>query len=123
MNEVAKADDFIRAAGLREVLVRDAVLSVADDLQSPTLRIADANWLPLGDNRSKAWLQLVEQSGAGWDLTLERRRSQAGEATVAVEIEQLPVASLVPALARDRRRTAFPLGDHAAGASGAGRRW
>ena len=56
------------------------------------------NWLPLGDNRSKAWLQLVEQSGAGWDLTLERRRSQAGEATVAVEIEELPLASLVPAL-------------------------
>ena len=98
VNEVAKADDFIRAAGLDEILVRDAVLSVADDADAPKLRIAEANWLPLGDNRSKTWLQLVEESGAAWDLTLERRRSRAGDATVVVEIEQLPVASLVPAL-------------------------
>jgi hypothetical protein len=99
--QIAAADDLMRGAGLQQVVVRDAALRVVshDGRNGPALRIAEANWSPLADLRSKAWLQIADSGGAGWDLTVERRRAQLGGGLVMIEIEDLPVEALAPNLA------------------------
>ena len=101
MKQVLGTDDVMRATGLSEVVVRDASLRILDraDKPGPALRISEANWLPLGIGRSKLWLQVVEPDGAGWDLTVERERGRLGSASVSVEIEDVPVATIAPELA------------------------
>ncbi len=101
MDEVVEADDLIRGAGLQEVLVRDATIGLDDAgaAATPALQIGEANWLPLSPDRSKAWVQIVEPNGAGWDLTLERRKTQAGNTVVNLEFEDVPSTALVPQLA------------------------
>lgn len=101
MDQVTEADTLIRGAGLHEVMVRDAAIHLDDrdghQAGSP-LRIAEANWLPLGVGRSKVWMQVVEKDGASWDLTLERRKLNNGEGSLTVEVEDTPLAALAPAL-------------------------
>ena len=101
MKQVLGTDDVMRATGLSEVVVRDASLRILDraDKPGPALRISEASWLPLGIGRSKVWLQVVEPDGAGWDLTVERERGRLGSASVTVEIEDVPVATIAPELA------------------------
>ena len=101
MKQVLGTDDVMRATGLSEVVVRDASLRILDraDKPGPALRISEASWLPLGIGRSKVWLQVVEPDGAGWDLTVERERGRLGSASVSVEIEDVPVATIAPELA------------------------
>lgn len=101
MDEVVEADDLIRDAGLQEVIVRDANIRLddAEATSAPTLAIGEANWLPLSPTRSKAWVQIVERGGTGWDLTLERRETQLGNTVVNLEFEDVPVSALAPRLA------------------------
>lgn len=99
MAQVAKADTIMRDAGLKEVAISDAAIHLNDNFSGPALTIADATWVPLGDARSKAWIQILEKSGHDWDLTVERRKTRGGDTTVTVEIEDLPVTSLAPQLA------------------------
>jgi hypothetical protein len=99
MAQVIKADTIMRDAGLKEVAIKDSSVHLDDSFTGPSLTIADATWSPLGDTRSKAWIQILEKSGHDWDLTIERRKTRTGETTVTVEIEDLPVTSLVPQLA------------------------
>jgi hypothetical protein len=103
MDQVTEADILIRGAGLKEVIVRDASIHMDGEAAgiAPRLRIGEANWLPLSPNRSKAWLQIVDKNGTGWDLTLERRETQFGNTAVTLEFEDVPVAALAPALATD----------------------
>ena len=98
MEQVIKADTIMRDAGLKEVAITDASIHFDDQFAGPSLAIANASWLPLGDTRSKAWIQILEKSGHDWDLTVERRKTRSGDATVSVEIQDLPVTSLVPQL-------------------------
>lgn len=100
MDRVLQADDVMRDAGLRNITVRDATLHFSQ-LSSPgaaATQISEATWSPLAPGRSKAWLQIIASSGEGWDLTLERRQSQAGRALV-VELEEMPITSIAPGLA------------------------
>ncbi len=103
VDQVVGADNLMRDAGLREVVVREASVRVGTEAESesdsPKIMIGEANWLPLSPNRSKAWLQVVEAGSAGWDLTVERRQTQSGNAVVTLEFEDVPVATLAPALA------------------------
>ncbi|MGH6926302.1 MAG: DUF3971 domain-containing protein [Propylenella sp.] len=103
MDQVIEADILMRDAGLKEVIVRDASIRMGGQAGgiAPRLRIGEANWLPLSPNRSKAWMQIVDKSGTGWDLTLERRETQFGNIAVTLEFEDVPVAALAPELARD----------------------
>ena len=71
------------------------------DVPGRRCRIAEANWRPFGPGRSKAWVQVVEAGGEGWDLTVERSRGRLGELAVSIEIEDVPVAALAPDLADD----------------------
>ncbi len=100
MEQVLKADTIMRDAGLQEVVIRDATIHLDDQTRfaGPALKVAGANWAPLGEGRSKARMQLVANSGKEWDLTVERRVTQAGESTVAVDVTDLPVATLAPRL-------------------------
>ncbi len=100
MGQVLKADTIMRDAGLQEVVIRDAAIHLDDrtHFAGPSLTITNANWVPLGEGRSKAWMQLRENDGPPWDLTVERRRTPAGDATVTVEVENLPISALAPKL-------------------------
>ena len=100
MGQVLKADTIMRDAGLQEVVIRDAAIHLDDRTQvaGPSLTITNANWVPLGEGRSKAWMQLRENDGPPWDLTVERRRTPAGDATVTIEVENLPISALAPKL-------------------------
>jgi hypothetical protein len=103
VNRISEADAIIRGAGLREVTVSDAALSLeypVGGLRAP-LRIADANWMPLGSNRSKVWMQVVEDDGEDWDLTLEHRLGRTGNTNVALEIEGIPASTLLPDLSAE----------------------
>lgn len=104
LNRVIEAEDLIRGTGLEEISIRDAAfrLDEGGGKSAPALRISEATWLPLGNGRGKAWMQVVEDDGAGWDVTLERRSGDAGHQTILVEVEDLPVASLLPGLADDK---------------------
>jgi hypothetical protein len=101
MDRVSEADGLIRGAGLREVTINDAALSLEGQVgrRGGPLQISDANWLPLGPSRSKVWMQVVEDDGKSWDLTLEHRIGRLGNTTVTLEIEGLPVSALAPDLA------------------------
>jgi hypothetical protein len=101
MDQVIEADDLMRDAGLEEVVVRDADIHL-DEATGPgsTLQIGEANWLPLSETRSKAWMQIIDAGGDGWDLTLERRATPLGNSVVQLEFEDVPVAALVPQLSR-----------------------
>lgn len=101
VGQVVEADDLMREAGLHEVVVRDAKIGVGADAGAlaPRVGVREANWLPLTPNRSKAWLQVVDEDGGSWDLTVEHRRTQAGSAVVTLEFEDVPIAALAPALA------------------------
>ena len=64
----------------------------------PSLKIASANWVPLGEGRSKAWIQIRREERArlgphGRAAARHRRR-----ATVTVEVEDLPTTTLAPQL-------------------------
>jgi hypothetical protein len=98
--QIQAADELMRGAGLEEVSVRNAALRVIDHAgrPGPALRIAEANWTPLAEARSKAWLQVVGEGGS-WDLTVERRRGRLGGGSVMVEVEELPIEALAPNLA------------------------
>jgi hypothetical protein len=101
MDQVVRADDIMREAGLEDVVVRDAGIRLAgrhNELE-PAIRIGEANWRPLSPKRSKAWMQIVRSGGAGWDLTLERRETPTGNALVNLEVEDVPIAALAPELA------------------------
>ncbi len=99
MAQVLKADTIMRDAGLKEVTISDAAIHLDDTFTGPALDVSNASWVPLGDARSKAWIQILEKSGHDWDMTVERRKTRGGDATVTVAIEDLPVTSLVPQLA------------------------
>jgi hypothetical protein len=101
MDQVVEADNLMRDAGLQEVIVRDANIHLQGGAAQAgsTLEIGEANWLPLSPTRSKAWMQIVNASGGGWDLTLERRTTKLGNGVVTVEFEDVPVAALAPQLA------------------------
>jgi hypothetical protein len=103
MDRVLEADALIRGAGLREVTVHDAAMGFEGQVArgGVPLQISEANWLPLGPGRSKVWMQLVEEDGKSWDLTLEHRHGRLGDVTVSLEIEGLPVSALAPELAGD----------------------
>jgi hypothetical protein len=102
MNRVIEADDLIRDTGMQEISINDAAFRMDEPGSSgPALHVSEANWLPLSGARSKAWLQLVEEDGAGWDLTIERRSGSDGKSSVLLEVEDLPVTSLIPGLADD----------------------
>ena len=64
-------------------------------------------------------MQIVEKDGDGWDLTVERRETREGDATVTVEVEDLPISTLAPQLAGAGGGAVFPLRRDAAGAHGA----
>lgn len=98
MARVIEADTILRDAGLQEVAINDASVHLDDHFAGPSLTIADATWVPLGDARSKAWIQILETSGHDWDLTIERRKTRGGDATVTVEVEDLPATTLLPQL-------------------------
>ncbi len=97
MRQVIEADELIRSAGLEDVVVRDATIRILDDagVSGPPLKIAEANWRPFGPGRSKAWVQVVEEGGEGWDLTVERSRGRLGESAVSIEIEDVPSQPLL----------------------------
>ncbi len=102
MDQAVKADTLIREIGLQEVVVRDAAIRLDDQDGKPTgapLHIAEANWAPLGADRSKVWMQILEADGHDWDMTLERRTLGNGESSVSAEVEDLPLATLAPKLA------------------------
>ena len=94
------ADGLIRGAGLHEIKAHNAEIHLLEQAEEdgPALTIAEASWLPLSAARSKAWLQVVGKDGVGWDLTVERRDVRAGEQSISVEIEEVPIAALAPAL-------------------------
>ena len=101
MDQALAADAIIRSAGLQDVTVRDATVHLADQGStgsSAPLRISEANWLPLDAGRSKVWMQAVEKDGAGWDLTLERRRLADGTNSLTVEVEDLPTSAIAAGL-------------------------
>jgi hypothetical protein len=101
MEQVIRSDGLMRDAGLREVVVRDASVRLEGGSGSVPrgVRIGEANWVPLSPNRSKAWVQIVGESGEGWDLTVERRKTQLGNAVVSIELEDVPISALAPRLA------------------------
>ncbi len=101
MDQVIQADEIMRGANLEDVLVRDAAIGL-DGRQvemEPAIRIGEASWRPLSQNRSKAWVRVVDDDGSGWDLTLERRTTGLGNQLINLEIEDVPAAALLPALA------------------------
>ena len=112
IDQVIEADDLIRGAGLNEVVVNEATIRLHDQAAhaGPMLRIGEANWLPLSAERSKAWLQIVGEAGAGWDLTVERFRTELGNAVVNLEFEDVPIAALAPQLARGENGPQFQSG-------------
>src|SRR5690606_32468150 len=93
--------DLLRRAGLEVVTVNGARIriAVADAVFGPALAVSEASWQPLGQRRSKAWLQFVEAEGQPWDLTVERQVGRSGAGSVTAEVEDLPVAALAPRLA------------------------
>jgi hypothetical protein len=99
MAQVASADTIMRGVGLTEVAISDAALHLEEGFGGPKLTISNATWVPLSGERSKAWVQVLEESGHDWDLTVERRKAQSGEIVVTVEVEDLPSTSLAPRLA------------------------
>lgn len=101
MAQVFGADDLVRGAGIREVVVSDARLRIVERSggEGPALRISEASWVPLGSGRSKVWMQAVEPNGAGWDITVERQVGRSGSTALNIEIEDLPVVALAPQLA------------------------
>ena len=99
MAQVIKADTIMRDVGLKEVAITDAAIHLDDHFGGPALKIAEANWVPLSDSRSKAWIQILEKTGHDWDLTVEQRKTRNADDTVSVEVQDLPVTSLVPQLA------------------------
>lgn len=101
---VVGADDDLRAVGLASVEARDIGITFGG-AGGRRLAIADASWMPLG-TRSKAWLQVISDEGAGWDLTLERSPGRAGN-SVTFEAEDMPVAAVAPILADPERRPNF----------------
>ncbi len=98
MDRVIKADTIMREAGLQKVAIHDATLHLDDRFAGPALSVANVSWQPLGEARSKAWMQIIEKDGDGWDLTVERRETREGDATVTVEVEDLPISTLAPQL-------------------------
>jgi len=103
MDQVLTADTIMRNAGLQDVSVRDASVHLDDQSSgagpSSPLRVADANWRPLGEGRSKVWIQILESNGSDWDITLERRKLASGAALLAIEVSDLPTATLSPTFA------------------------
>lgn len=97
-DQIVDADKLMRGAGLREVVVHDASISL-NGSETPALSIGEANWLPLSPTRSKAWMQIVEEGGAGWDLTVEHRQTPRGNTVVTLDFEDVPATALVPQLA------------------------
>ncbi len=99
MAQVIKADTIMRGAGLQEVAISNAAIHLDDHFSGPALTVADATWSPLGEGRSKAWIQVLEKSGHDWDLTIEHRETENGNTTVSVEVQDLPATTLAPQLA------------------------
>lgn len=98
---VNAADEVMRGTSLTEVVIQNAAVSLLDLSGSPgpALHINQANWLPISAERSKMWVQVVEPTGKGWDVTFERSHEAAGDTAVAMEIEDLPVSAFAPGLA------------------------
>jgi hypothetical protein len=103
VSDVLAADELMRGAGLDEIVLRDSSIHMIDREggASPALEIAEANWRPLAANRSKSWLQMVDAGGDGWDVTLEGGRDAMGAALLVVEVKDLPVGAIAPALVDD----------------------
>ena len=95
--QAAGADGTLRRAGLDEVVVRDAAVSVADAAGggSPALQIAEASWRPVDDRSSELLLRVVEESGREWKVTAGRSADADGNA-FGVGVAGLPVAALAP---------------------------
>jgi hypothetical protein len=103
VSQVLAADELMRGAGLKEIVLRDSSIHLIDGEggAGPELQIAEASWRPLAETRSKSWLQMIDEGGAGWDVTLESGRDAMGAASLALEIEDLPVGAIAPALVDD----------------------
>lgn len=105
VDQAALADGLVRGAGLDEVVVRNAAVHLLDAggrSDSAPLDITEASWVPLGEGRSKVWMQVVEPDKASWDVTLERRKLASGESTLTIEVEDVPLASIAPVLSGER---------------------
>lgn len=100
MDQVLTADTLMRSAGLQEVNIREATIRLDDRSgeDGAPLSIVEANWVPLGDGRSKVWLQALEKNGSDWDVTLERRGFPDGTSSLTMEVEDFPSAALAPAV-------------------------
>ena len=96
------AERLIRGSGMDRIGLQNASLrftDVAGEVRPP-LRISEGNWSPLGEGRSKTWLQVEEQGGGAWDVTIEQTRSADGASALTIEVEDLPVSAFAPNLAR-----------------------
>ena len=88
-------------SGSRRMVIRQAAVDLDDEDSGKggaPLMIAEASWAPLGPSRSKVWLQVLEPNGHDWDITLEQRKLDNGESSLTLEVEDLPITSLAPAL-------------------------
>ena len=58
MDRVRDADTIMRDTGLQKVVVHNATIHIdGGNGAGPPLKVSEANWLPLGAGRSKAWIQ------------------------------------------------------------------
>jgi hypothetical protein len=99
--QVSKADTIMRAAGLQTVTIKDAAIHL-DDKESfvgPGLTVDSAEWEPLGSDRSKASVHVVDGDGKGWAFSVDRRIGHDSGSSVSLDVDNLPVASFLPQLA------------------------
>lgn len=103
---VVEADVTLRKLGFEDFEVENIKLELPrSDLPPLTGQISDFTWQPLGEERSKLWLQ-ASAAGAFWSLTVERTR-ESGADIVELNLDDLPLATLVPTLANPQTQQSY----------------